>query len=67
MSNKPTNNELRMLSRDEMISRGWKIPSSEEFLKNMNNRLMEIRGEKTDNESFLQRFNYNTNSNSCNA
>ena len=67
MSNETTNNELKMLNPEEISARGWKIPSFEKLTKNMESRLKKVRGEESEDNSFLLRHNYKANSGSCQA
>ncbi|MBE6467564.1 MAG: hypothetical protein E7004_03115 [Alphaproteobacteria bacterium] len=67
MEHKTVNNELKMLSAEEISKRGWKIPSISQFSKNMEDRLKKVRGEEDNSKSFLLRHNYKSNTNSCQA
>ncbi len=58
--------DLKLMSRDEIVTRGWSVPSIEQLSANMEKRLKKVRGENTDNENFLLRHNYKNNAN-CQA
>lgn len=59
--------DLKLMSHDEIVARGWFVPSIEQFSANMEKRLKKVRSENTDNESFLLRHNYKNNTNCCQA
>ena len=62
--NTPTNHhELKLMTQSEMEACGWKIPSFKQLSANMDKRLKKVRGENYDEENFLMRHNYKTNSN----
>ena len=67
MENHGPNSTLKMMTREELVARGWSVPSFEKLSLNMDKRLKKVRGEETDNESFLLRHNYKNNSNCCQA
>ena len=67
MSKTVKNNELKMLTQDEILDRGWVVPSFAQFSKNMEKRLKTVRGEETDDNTFLLRHNYKANSSNCQA
>lgn len=67
MENHRPNSTLKMMTREELVARGWSVPSFEKLSLNMDKRLKKVRGEETDNESFLLRHNYKNNSNCCQA
>lgn len=67
MENHGPNSTLKMMTREELVARGWSVPSFEKLSSNMDKRLKKVRGEETDNESFLLRHNYKNNSNCCQA
>ena len=61
MSNATEHKELKMMSHEELVSCGWRIPSFKQFSANMDKRLKKVRGEDIDNDSFLIRHNYKSN------
>lgn len=67
MENHGPNSTLKMMTREELVAHGWSVPSFEKLSSNMDKRLKKVRGEETDNESFLLRHNYKNNSNCCQA
>ena len=67
MSNATTNNELKMLTPEEISERGWKIPSVNQLSKNMKKRLEKVRGEESEDSTFLLRHNYKNSSAVCQA
>ena len=67
MENHGPNSTLKMMTREELVARGWSVPSFEKLSLKMDKRLKKVRGEETDNESFLLRHNYKNNSNCCQA
>ena len=59
--------DLKLMTQSEIVARGWSVPSIEQLSSNMEKRLKKVRGENTDNESFLLRHNYKNNTNCCQA
>ena len=58
-------NTLKVMTGEDLKSRGWSVPSFEQLYANMEKRLKKIRGEETSDESFPMRHNYTSNSAYC--
>lgn len=56
-------NEMKLMSRHDIEACGWVVPSFKQLAKNMDKRLKKVRGEFSDDENFLTRHNYISNSN----
>lgn len=67
MDNHGQKNTLKMMTREDIDACGLSVPSFKQLSANMEKRLKKVRGEETDNESFLLRHNYKNNSNCCQA
>lgn len=65
-TNRP-DNSLKMMTKEELASYGWSVPSFKQLSENMEKRLKKVRGEETENDNFLLRHNYKNNSNCCQA
>ena len=63
MDNTTNQHELKLMSTSEMEACGWTVPSFKQLSKNMDKRLKKIRGENCDEDNFLMRHNYKSNSN----
>ena len=59
MVEKTSTGELKMMSRADIKAQGWIVPTIGQFSSNMEKRLKKIRGENTDEESFLAKYKYN--------
>ena len=55
--------ELELMTTSEIEACGWSVPSFKQLSKNMDKRLKKIRGENCDEDNFLMRHNYKSNSN----
>lgn len=62
MNNPTATKELKLMSNDELLACGIRIPSLKQLSDNMDKRLKKIRGEEISEESFLVRHNYKANS-----
>ena len=58
MNSATTQNNLEIMSQNEIENCGWRVPSLDQLSKNMDKRLKKIRGENYNNENFLTNHNY---------
>ena len=63
MDNTTNEHKLNIMTPEDVKARGWKVPSFKQLSENMDKRLKRIRGENCDEENFLMRHNYRSNSN----
>ena len=63
MDNAQEHKTLKMMTQEDLAASGWFVPSFEKLSSNMSKRLKKVRGEESDNETFLLRHNYKNNSN----
>ena len=62
MDDTTTQQEFKIMSQDDFATYGWVVPSFKQLSENMDIRLKKVRGDDVEENNFLIRHNYMTNS-----